>query len=119
MNDKLIGQCDRLKKLRKIKKLSQKEFGDRINLSQNQVSCMETGTREITRRNALSVCKTFNVNLKWLLTGEGEIFRDIVDDYNIKDEEVKEFVRLYLRADAETKMYVKGLIEKTLENKKE
>lgn len=119
MDYKLMKQCDRLKYLRKIKKLSQKEFGDKINLSQNQISCLETGAREITRRNVLSICKAFNVNLEWFLKGEGEIFRDIVDDYNITDLEVKEFVRLYLRADSETKELVKKMIEKTLENKKE
>ena len=76
------------------------------------------GTRNITRRNAVDICDAFNINLEWFISGKGEKYKNIVDEFVIDDPEVKEFLELYVKADNETKYLIKKLIEKTLENKK-
>lgn len=110
---------ERLKELREELGLSQKKFGEEINLSQNHICALEKGTREITRRVAIDICNKFSINLEWFLYGTGEKHKDILDDFDFEDEEVKEFVRLFIQADDETKTLIKGLIRKTLENNKE
>ena len=61
-------------------KLSQEEFANRINLSQRAVSTMETSGSRVTDRNLKTICEKFNVNEKWLRTGEGEMFAVQNDD---------------------------------------
>lgn len=103
---------ERLKQVRKSKKLSQREFGEKINLSQNHISSLESGTRSITGRIISDICEVYNVNREWFINGTGEMFKDELDQYNIADPEIKEMLRLFLKADGETREYIKGLMEK-------
>ncbi len=103
---------ERLKQIRKSKKLSQRDFGDKINLSQNHISSLESGARTITPRIISDVCEVYNVNKDWFITGNGEMFKDELEQYNIADPEIKEMLRLFFKADEETREYIKGLMEK-------
>ncbi|MET1838536.1 helix-turn-helix transcriptional regulator [Clostridioides difficile] len=104
----------RIKELRQIKHLSQKEFGKSLNLSQNHISSIEKGVRTVTDRTINDICDKYNVNKKWLLTGQGEIFKDVLEGFNLDNSEVEEFVRLFYEVDSETREYVLGLMQKTL-----
>lgn len=104
----------RLKEIRLSKGLSQKEFGNYLNLSQNHISSLESGARSVTSRIITDICSIFHVNREWLTTGKGEMFKDELEELNIKDPEIEEFVRLYLQADQDTRKYIKGLMEKTI-----
>ena len=110
---------ERLKEIRHENNMSQKKFADKIGLSQTHLSSLEGGSRNITKRNAVEICEAFNINLEWFISGKGEKYKNIVDEFVIDDPEVKEFVELYVKADTETKYLIKKLMEKTLENKKE
>ena len=70
-------------------KLSQEEFANRINLSQRAVSTMETSGSRVTDRNLKTICEKFNVNEKWLRTGEGEMFNQ--SDKNLIDEVAQKY----------------------------
>lgn len=62
----------RLKRLRKnFLRMSQEEFGSKLNLSKSNISNIEVGRVELTDRNINSICEVFNVNEVWLRTGEG------------------------------------------------
>ncbi len=65
---------DRIKHIRKeiLKNKSQKDFGDLIGLKANSVSCLETGTNNLTEQTANAICRECGINKDWLLTGEGE-----------------------------------------------
>lgn len=65
---------DRIKLIRKEKKLTQVEFGDVIGVKGNTVTNYETGLRNPTDAVIKSICREFNVSEEWLKTGEGEIF---------------------------------------------
>ena len=65
---------DRIKKIRKEKKLTQVEFGEKIGVKGNTVTNYETGLRKPTDAVILSICREFNVNEEWLRTGNGEMF---------------------------------------------
>lgn len=104
----------RIKELRQLKHLSQKKFGENLNLSQNHISSIEKGIRTVTDRTINDICDKYHVNKKWLLTGEGEMFKDVLEGFNIDNKEVEEFVRLFYEIDDETREYVLGLMQKTL-----
>lgn len=85
---------DRIKKIRKDKKLSMEKFGDRIGLKKNSVSQIESGVNNPSEAVIISICREFRVNESWLRTGEGEPYikrtrnQEIMDFANDVMEEV-------------------------------
>ena len=62
---------NRIKELRKdIFDLSQKEFADRLDLSENFIWMVEKGTRVPSDRTISDICREFGVREEWLRTGE-------------------------------------------------
>ena len=56
------------------KKMTQEEFASRLNISRSFVNQVEVGAKNLSDRTILDICREFNVNEKWLKTGEGEMF---------------------------------------------
>ena len=67
---------ERIKQLRKELELNQTEFGAKIGLSQTAIHLIEKGTTQLTSKQIKPICSIFGVNEDWILTGEGEMFRD-------------------------------------------
>lgn len=55
--------------------ISQSEFAESIGIKRNSVSLIETGKRNPSERTISDICEVFNVNIEWLKTGLGDIFR--------------------------------------------
>ncbi|MBR6422672.1 helix-turn-helix transcriptional regulator [bacterium] len=67
---------NRLKLLRKKLSLTQQEFSEMLGISQNFLSMIEQGKSKISAELCLSLSK-INVNLDWLITGQGEMFKTL------------------------------------------
>ena len=95
----------RLKELRSHIGLSQKDFGNKIFLSQDHISSLESGRRSITDRSTKDICNAFNVNEEWLRFGKGKMFKDITDGIEAPDH-IKEILRkiMTLSKDDQNKM---------------
>ena len=65
---------DRIKQVRKSENLTQTLFGEKIGVKGNSVTNYETGLRTPTDAVIKSICREFNVNEKWLRTGNGDMF---------------------------------------------
>ena len=65
---------DRIRTLRKALDLTQQEFADRIGVKRNTVGQYEIGRNDPTDTVISLICKEYNVNEKWLRSGEGEMF---------------------------------------------
>lgn len=65
---------ERIKKVRKDKDLTQQQFAEKIGTSANVLTNYETGRRNPSSSVINNICKTFNVNDKWLREGTGEIY---------------------------------------------
>lgn len=84
---------NRLRELRKVLGLTQKEFANSIGIKQTSYSDIENLRRELTERNKNLICKAFNVNPQWLETGIGEMFvepknnllEELAKQYNLDD----------------------------------
>lgn len=71
--------------MRKSLGLSQSELGKRIGVSRAAISRLEGGSNNFTNQMITSICREFNVNERWLRTGEGEIFKSeisLCDEYD-------------------------------------
>lgn len=66
----------RIKDLREQKKLNQAKFASLLNTSQAAISRYEKGERSPDSAFLTHVANVFNVNITWLLTGEGEMFNN-------------------------------------------
>ena len=66
----------RFKKLRKICKKTQTDFGKILGISSSGIANIETGQRSVTEKHLimLSNWEEYHVNIDWLRTGEGEMF---------------------------------------------
>lgn len=65
---------ERIKAVRSDKKLTLEKFGEKIGIKKSSLSQIENGKVNVTDRVIKSICREFNVNEHWLLTGEGDMF---------------------------------------------
>ena len=62
----------RIKEIRKMLDMTQAEFSSKIGLSRNFIAQIETGAKMPSDRTISDICREFNINKDWLLTGNGE-----------------------------------------------
>ena len=67
---------NRLKELRRIFKLSQKQFADSLGLATSTVGNWESGNHNVTTRQLKLIAKTYGVSELWLESGVGSMFAD-------------------------------------------
>lgn len=90
---------DNLKKLRKLKKLSQEDLAEKVKVSRQSVSKWETGESYPEMNNILELCKIFHCHIN-------DLVNDSIIDIDELDEEVK---RQVVKLEKEQQKKVKGL----------
>lgn len=65
---------ERLKKLRKVLDLTQREFGERIGVKPNTIATYEIGRNQPIDAVIALICREFGVSEKWLRYGDGDMF---------------------------------------------
>lgn len=63
---------DRVRKVRALAGMNQKEFAEAVNVSQSSVTRWERGERSLDVAEAAAICARFGVEEKWFLTGGGK-----------------------------------------------
>jgi transcriptional regulator with XRE-family HTH domain len=81
----------RLVEIRVALKKKQGEFAKEMGLKQGTWSDIETGKNPVADRYIRLVCLTFNINERWLRSGEG----NMLDDEAILSAEDAELIRLF------------------------
>jgi len=77
----------RLKEIRKISKLNQQNFAEKLKVTDKTYWNYEKDVSDISVSCLTNLFTLFNVNLNWLITGEGEMFlSDKNDDFDKKVE---------------------------------
>lgn len=69
-----MGISDRLKQIRLKSGLSQTSFAEQFGLAQTTYGPYETGKRSVPDELKQQLSQRFNVNLHWLITGQGEMY---------------------------------------------
>ena len=115
---------ERLKELRKVLGLSQREFSEKINIGASTLAMFERNPKEI---HIAAICDNFHVNEEWLRAGEGEMFQ-LVDDKlsayvsEITDSDdylIQSFIEAYMELDDISRAALKQLILTTAEKYKD
>lgn len=76
----MIETKERIKEVRKAHGLTQAEFGKKIGVKGNTITCYEKGIREPSNAIIRAIAREFGVDEHWLLTGEGEMLRPVSRD---------------------------------------
>lgn len=74
--------------LRKSLNLTQEDFGKAIGMAGTTISDIENNRCPVTEKTLIAVCSKFNVNEKWLRTGQGNMF-------NILDKKHDQFFEIF------------------------
>lgn len=96
----------RIKYLRKTLKLSQNDFGAKLEVSRDVINNIEQNRNKnpISEYLISRICRTFSVNETWLRTGEGNMFiekqkspvlDDLKEEYKLSENELS-FIQGYL-----------------------
>ena len=77
---------ERIKQVRKLKKLSQTAFGEPLGASRDMINNVENGRAAVSDMMIAAICRVYNVDEVWLRTGVGQPFpqksrRDLIDEY--------------------------------------
>lgn len=67
---------ERIKYLRKIIKINQKDFANKLGITQSGVSYIEQPNTIIAEKTIKTICSIFSVNENWLYNGIEPIFND-------------------------------------------
>nr|DAG84495.1 MAG TPA: Repressor protein CI [Caudoviricetes sp.] len=90
----------RIKALRQALDLTQEQFASQIGLSRNYIAMIEIGQRDPSKRSILDICRVFGVDLIWLKTGAGEMFKP-----KTREEELAEiFARVQIEDDDKSRL---------------
>lgn len=113
---------DRFKQIRKDQRLTQADYGKKLNMSRTGIASIENNQCSITDSTISDVCRVFNVNENWLRNGSGPMYRPIMDTDNLlasqigdlinsDDEFIKNFILEYLKLSDSGKEDVKNFIK--------
>lgn len=88
---------ERIKKVRKDAKLTQKDFSERLGITQSTISKLETDNCNIVEQIIRQIASEFHVSIDWIKTGDGEpyikseaeIVKQLEVQYNLSDGQKK------------------------------
>ena len=114
---------DRFKTLRKTKKLSQTEFGERVGVSRGVIKNIEGKLVEPKELFIRQICKEYHVNYLWLTEGIGDmldesedlLLEELADEYKLDDVD-KKIVEVYVKLSHQERMELKKMLKKIFEN---
>lgn len=85
MTDNKDTKIVRLIQLRTYLGLSSKGFATKAGIDPSNYSSIETGKRSFGDRVMRDICNAFDVNIDWLLTGQGEMLKENISNKQHSD----------------------------------
>lgn len=77
--------------LRKQLNLTLEKFGEPLGVTKTAISRIEKEERTITDQMAKAICREYGVNEEWLLSGNGEMFKQPSDEIGHYVEDLLEY----------------------------
>lgn len=100
-----------MKKLRQLLKMTQKEFGSRLDVSRDVIANIECGRVKPQKMFLQHICDTFCVNPDWLANGRGPVFFEM-------DQRTKEAIQLFQSLHPDLQRYALKQMDMLLELQK-
>lgn len=112
---------ERICRLRKSLRLTQKEFGEKLGLAANTITNYENGIRTPREQTLIAICREYSVNYSWLKEGIGDMFvygddhslDALVADHRASKEDI-DFVRKYLELSTDARKIVRSILKEVL-----
>lgn len=79
INNEKIDIVSRLKQIRQSIHLGSGDFARGAGIDPRNYSSIETGKRTVGERVLRDICDAYDINMNWLLTGEGEMLKNATD----------------------------------------
>ena len=103
-NEETFGS--RVRKVRESLHLLQTEFAAKIDMHSSYLSEIENGTRKVGQKIILKIASAYNINLNWLLMGNGTMFNEVEEprvdlkwqDFGDQSQDMKELVEYCLKS---------------------
>lgn len=85
---------DRLNQLIELKKLNIKDFAEQCDIPYRSMYNYVRGEREPNLEALSKISQRFNVDLNWLIMGNGEVFKNVsVDNFSIEENQLVQHYR--------------------------
>ena len=91
----------RIKQLRTVLQISQREFWKQVFISQSSLGEIETGVRKVNNRIIQLICSQFNINKEWITNGQGDMF-----DVEKPDLNLEHLIEVYKKLDKPLQVYL-------------
>ena len=111
---------ERMRDARKAKGLTQAALAEKVRLKRNTIANYETNNIEPSERSVFDICAVLGINEKWLLTGEGEMLRQLSEDEELElifdqihmstDQTIRAIIRAYWKLPDNAKEAVRQFI---------
>ncbi|MEO5358469.1 MAG: helix-turn-helix domain-containing protein [Nitrospirae bacterium YQR-1] len=108
INTHTIG--DRIKKIRHILNLKQKDMAEILSVGQSLISLIENNSINLTSEHFIILTNKLKININWLLTGEGEILKNetIQKTKNNSEEDIINWIKKFWKdANEDEKSWLK------------
>lgn len=69
-----MTENERIKTIRQSLNLTLEKFGEQLGVTKVAVYNIEKAHRNVTEQMRKAICREFNVNYNWLVSGEGDMF---------------------------------------------
>lgn len=69
-----MNENERIKTIRQSLNLTLEKFGQQLGVTKVAVYNIEKANRNVTEQMRKAICREFNVNYNWLVSGEGDMF---------------------------------------------
>ena len=120
---------ERIKQLRNSLGLTQQKFADRLGLKRQTIAAYEVGNIEPSDSTLLLICKEFEVNKDWLLTGKGDMYdipedetaavvSDLLEEDNPFYDLIIRIMKTYKKLDDKSQTALKNMSQELLNNLK-
>lgn len=108
---------NRIIEVRKDNDCNQEQFANKLNLSRNFISQVESGKKNFSDRTISDICREFSVNEEWLRTGKGEKYKAVEDKLEAylgqisrgNDDFIKDIIEIYMELDQSSKDALKEI----------
>lgn len=116
-----MTEGERIRAVRTELKMTMEQFGAKVGVTKVAISNLEKGNRSVTEQMRMSLCRTFNINYDWLISGEGSMFTDlpatVLDElcrqYDLDDLD-RSLIAEYLKLDARDRQVLKDYIRNVM-----
>lgn len=117
-----MTQGERVKAIRKELNLTLEKFGEKLGVQRSAVSKIERGERGLTDQMVKSICREYNVNYDWLISGEGDnmfsdlpqtVLNELCKQYDLDDFD-KALVEMYIEFPESIRNHLKENLLKML-----